>query len=155
MSWSASRFLVQRARLKRLLRIPEWQSMLAWAVVAGLLGTAATEAFRLLLQWLDLAVLGQGGGLVALAQSLPAWARVAVPAAGGLVAGALLVLARRLGKPETKSDCMEAIVLGGGRIPAAQTMVRSASSLASIASGGSIGREGSMVQLAAIRSCCR
>ena len=49
MSWSASRFLVQCARLKRLLRIPEWQSMLAWAVVAGLVGTAATEAFRLLL----------------------------------------------------------------------------------------------------------
>ena len=124
--------------------------MLAWAVVAGLLGTAATEAFRLLLRWLDLAVLGQGGGLVALAQSLPAWARVAVPAAGGLVAGALLVLARRLGKPETKSDYMEAIVLGDGRIPVAQTMARSASSLVSIASGGSIGREGSMVQLAAL-----
>lgn len=124
--------------------------MLVWAVVAGLLGTAATEAFRLLLHWLDLAVLGQGGGLVALAQSLPAWARVAVPAAGGLIAGTLLVLARRVGKPETRSDYMEAIVLGDGRIPVAQTMARSASSLVSIASGGSIGREGSMVQLAAL-----
>jgi CIC family chloride channel protein len=45
---------------------------------------------------------------------------------------------------------MEAIVLGDGRIPVRQTLTRSASSLVSIASGGSIGREGSMVQLAVL-----
>lgn len=44
---------------------------------------------------------------------------------------------------------MEAIVLGDGRIPVEQTLARNASSLTSVASGGSIGREGSMVQLAA------
>ena len=128
----------------------EWQTTLFWAVVAGLLGVVATEVFRLLLSWLDAAVLGQDGGLVAIARRLPAWERVAVPTLGGLAAGALLVLASRVARPKAKSDYMEAIVLGDGRIPVAHTLVRSASSLFSIASGGSIGREGSMVQLAAL-----
>jgi CIC family chloride channel protein len=150
MRFSASQLLLQRARLRRLFHISEWQTMLFWATIAGLLGTAVTEAFRLLLHWVDLAVLGQGGGLVAIAQHLPPWARVAAPAVGGLVAGGLLMLASRFAQRQSRSDYMEAIVLGDGRIPVAQTMARSASSLVSIASGGSIGREGSMVQLAAL-----
>jgi len=124
--------------------------MLLWAIVAGVLGALATEGFRLALEALDVAVLGQGGSLVAIARSLPPWARVATPAVGGLIAGLLLVLARRATTQKATSDYMEAIVLGDGRIPVAQTLARSASSLVSIASGGSIGREGSMVQLAAL-----
>jgi CIC family chloride channel protein len=45
---------------------------------------------------------------------------------------------------------MESIAIGDGRIAVGQTMLRSVSSLCSIASGGSIGREGAMVQLAAM-----
>jgi len=45
---------------------------------------------------------------------------------------------------------MEAIAIGDGRIPVRQALLRSASSLFSVASGGSIGREGSMVHLAAM-----
>jgi CIC family chloride channel protein len=44
---------------------------------------------------------------------------------------------------------MEAIAIGDGRIDVRSTLLRSTSSLFTIASGGSIGREGSMVQLAA------
>ncbi|MFS2056424.1 chloride channel protein, partial [Variovorax sp. CT11-76] len=58
--------------------------------------------------------------------------------------------AKRVAVRSATSDYMEAIVLGDGRIPVAQTLVRSASSLVSIGTGGSIGREGSMVQLAAL-----
>ena len=68
--------------------------------------------------------------------------RIATPTIGGLVAGLLLVWARRATVQKSTSDYMEAIVLGDGRIPAMQTLTRSASSLISIASGGSIGREG-------------
>lgn len=85
-----------------------------------------------------------------MARHLPWWARVACPTLGGLVAGLLLVLAKRVAERSATSDYMEAIVLGDGRIPVAQTLVRSASSLVSIGTGGSIGREGSMVQLAAL-----
>jgi len=42
------------------------------------------------------------------------------------------------------------VAIGDGRIPVRHTVLRSLSSLATIGSGGSIGREGSMVQLAAL-----
>lgn len=158
MSTSFTRRLARRLFWQRLLRISAWQGTLLWAMVAGFLGALATLAFRALLDGLDRLVLGRGGSLVAIAQSLPWWARLLSPVVGGLLAGLLLVLARRLaqrnarqGGPHNEaSDYMEAVVLGDGRIPAAQTLVRSTSSLLSIASGGSIGREGSMVQLAAL-----
>jgi len=144
--------LATRTALQKLFRIAEWQLTLLWAIVAGVLGALATELFRLALHVVDAALLGQenGMGLVALARSLPPWARIVTPACGGLIAGLLLVLARRATVQKATSDYMEAIVLGDGRIPVAQTLARSVSSLASIASGGSIGREGSMVQLSAL-----
>jgi CIC family chloride channel protein len=146
----ASVFLDFRSTLQRFFGVSGWQSMLLWSIVAGLLGTLATELFRAALYGLEHLVLGPGEGLVAMARHLPWWARIACPTVGGLVAGLLLVLARRLTVQSATSDYMEAIVLGDGRIPVAQTLARSASSLVSIGSGGSIGREGSMVQLAAL-----
>lgn len=142
--------LASRTALRKLFRIAEWQLTLLWAIVAGVLGALATELFKLALHFVDANVFGQGKGLVALARSLPPWARIVTPACGGLIAGGLLLLARRATVQKATSDYMEAIVLGDGRIPVAQTLARSASSLVSVVSGGSIGREGSMVQLAAL-----
>jgi len=45
---------------------------------------------------------------------------------------------------------MEAIVLGEGDVPFRSSLVKSASALFTIATGGSIGREGPLVQLAAV-----
>jgi H+/Cl- antiporter ClcA len=57
--------------------------------------------------------------------------------------------ARRIAKGKKQSDYIEAIAVGDGRQDMKGTLLRSASSLITIASGGSIGREGAMVQLAA------
>jgi H+/Cl- antiporter ClcA len=80
---------------------------------------------------------------------LAPWRRAITPAIGGLVAGAILLLARRVAKGKKQPDYLEAIAIGDGRQDVAGTLLRSASSLCTIASGGSIGREGAMVQLAA------
>ena len=148
----ASTLLALRTRLSGYFRVSDWQVMLLWSIAAGLLGALATELFRFALFRLDRLVLGQGGSLVAIALHLPPWQRVLVPTVGGLLAGGLLMLAqaRRGNAPHAKSDYMEATVLGDGSIPPRPSIIRSGSSLISIASGGSIGREGSMVQLAAL-----
>ncbi|MDB5732122.1 MAG: chloride channel protein [Variovorax sp.] len=150
MSRIASAALGLRLSLQRIFRVADWQTALLWSIVTGVLGALATELFRSALHRLDGLVLGSSGGLVDIARTLPWWARVAVPTVGGGIAGLLLVLARRATVRKATSDYMEAVVLGDGRMPVAQTLARSASSLVSIASGGSIGREGSMVQLAAL-----
>jgi len=127
-----------------------WFSMIVWAMLAGLLGAVATELFRLSLYWGDRWLLGQGGSLVALARSLSPYARVLAPTVGGVLAGLLLQWLRSVQREGDTVDYMKASTLGDGRIAVRQTVVRSASSLLSIVSGGSIGREGSMVQLAAM-----
>jgi CIC family chloride channel protein len=138
-----------RIRLQRLFQFSESHSMLLWAAVVGFLGALATVLFRECIYGLQLLLTGQSGSFVAIAKSLPWSMRLLLPAAGGLVAGAILVLAKRVPTSAT-SDYMEAVAIGDGNIPVRQSLLRSLSSLATIVSGGSIGREGSMVQLAAL-----
>ena len=123
--------------------------MLLWAAVVGFLGAVATVLFRECIYGLQLLLTGQSGSFVAMAKSLPWSMRLLLPTAGGLVAGAILVLAKRMPSSAT-SDYMEAVAIGDGNIPVRQSLLRSLSSLATVVSGGSIGREGPMVQLAAL-----
>lgn len=125
--------------------------MLAWAVLAGVMGAVCTMGFMQGLYLLQEWIAGQHGSVVGVMQALPWWARVLLPAAGGVAAGGLLWLAAR-GQTATHSDYMEAVAIGDGRLPVRQGLLRSASSLLTVASGGSIGREGAMVHLAAMAS---
>jgi hypothetical protein len=73
-----------------------------------------------------------------------------VPAAGGLFAGLTLLLGKRIARRESSTDYMEAIAIGAGELPVRSSLVKSTAALFSIGSGGSIGREGPMVQLSAL-----
>jgi chloride channel protein, CIC family len=143
-----STLLRLRVSLARRLRLAQSHRMLLWAVVVGFFGALATISFRESIRGLQWALVGQSGSLVGMARALPWPVRLALPAAGGIAAGIVLVLAKRL-TAASSSDYMEAIAIGDGRIPVRNNLLRSLSSLLSIVSGGSIGREGSMVQLAA------
>jgi CIC family chloride channel protein len=137
-------------RLLDRLRPSDTQSMLLWAAVVGFVGALATIAFReaiAALQWL---IVGHRSSFVQMAEALPWYERIALPALGGVVAGLLLQLSRRFDPGGAASDYMEAIAIGDGRIPLRQGLARSTSSLFTVSSGGSIGREGSMVHLAAM-----
>ena len=81
---------------------------------------------------------------------MPGWQRLVTPAAGGALAGLTLLLGARLNRRKSSTDYMEAIVLGTGKISSRSSFVKCASALFTIASGGSIGREGPLVQLAAV-----
>jgi chloride channel protein, CIC family len=124
--------------------------MLAWAVAVGVAGAFATSAFREGIDELQRLFGGQPGNFVAMANRLPWPIRVACPAIGGLIAGACLLMARRGASKRASTDYMEAVTIGDGVVPVEQSLWRSISSLFTISSGGSIGREGSMVQLAAL-----
>ncbi|MFL9921654.1 ClcB-like voltage-gated chloride channel protein [Paraburkholderia fungorum] len=133
------------------LRQPDRHAMLLWAVVAGIAGASATAAFREGIDLLQKCFGGEPGNFVEMARQMPWPARVALPTVGGMIAGTCLVLARRCSS-KSGADYMEAVTMGDGVVPVWQSMWRSISSLFTIATGGSIGREGSMVQLAALCS---
>src|SRR5690349_12909130 len=124
--------------------------MLVWSVIVGIVGAFATIAFREGISLMQRAFTGQDGSLVEMARRLPIAMRIALPALGGLAAGVLLVIAQRGADRKQHTDYMEAVVIGDGVVPVRLSLWRSASSLFTISSGGSIGREGPMVQLAAL-----
>ena len=133
-------------------RVPEelWESNYLWAAAVGLLGALSSVAFREALHHLQLALLHFDGPLESAASALPWWGRLLIPTIGGLLAGFILFFGQRWSKTTRSLDFMEVIVLGNGIMRVRDTLVKSISSLVTISSGGSIGREGSMVQLSSM-----
>lgn len=123
--------------------------LLGLAVLVGVLGAVAVLAFHQLLLVLESLLYGSTLGLVADATRLPLPLRIVMPAVGGLVAGLVLQYLLGRGKDKGGADYMEAIA-AGGEISLRASLLKSAASAATVVSGGSIGREGSMVQLASL-----
>jgi CIC family chloride channel protein len=148
--------------LRRLLRVRVWfeeldwpndlQYLLLWAAVVGVAGAVASHLFRLAIAGMHEVFTGQAGSTIDSFEALSWWQRMLVPMAGGALAGATLHLGARFGRSQSTSDYMEAIVVGDGHVSFRRSMVNSLSALFSGASGASIGREGPMVQLAAMLS---
>lgn len=139
-----------RTRAQTLFRLSDAHTMLVWSVIVGIGGALATVAFREGIELIQRAVSGTSGSFTEMAKRLPWQIRFWLPAAGGFLAGCVLLVAQRDARKQSKTDYMEAVALGDGVVPVRQSLWRSASSLLTIGSGGSIGREGPMVQLAAL-----
>ncbi|MEO5961097.1 MAG: ClcB-like voltage-gated chloride channel protein [Opitutaceae bacterium] len=144
------RLLKWRVWVQEKLQPTEWQVTLLWAAVAGFLGALASILFTTLTENIYLLFGKRGMGIVDAMAQLPAWACLLVPTLGGAVAGLILQFGHRLTRAQSTTDYMEAIVIGTGRLPVRVSLMKSAAALFSIGSGGSIGREGPMVQLAAV-----
>ncbi len=143
-----------RTRLRDVFRLSDAHTMLIWSVIVGVAGALATIVFREGIAFLQRVFSGRDGSFVEIARSLPWTTRIWLPAAGGFIAGCVLLIAKRTGKSSSNgpihTDYVEAVAIGDGVMPVAKSIWRSVASLFTIASGGSIGREGPMVQLAAL-----
>ena len=127
-------------------RAPRWRLALALVVVAaGAAGFAIVFRETLALVW---GVLG-GSDVVSMIDGLPLWARVALPAAGGLAAGLVALAAARVREGAGVGFVMEAIVLGNTRVPLTRSLLNAFGSWLAIAGGSSLGREGPLIQIGA------
>ena len=144
------RLLRWRVWVQERLHPTAWQATLLWAAAAGFAGALASIVFSLLTEEVHAWVGGRGMNVVETMQRLPWWACLAVPALGGAAAGAVLKYGQRLTRAESSTDYMEAIAIGDGRVPLRASLVKTTAALFTIGTGGSIGREGPMVQLAAV-----
>jgi CIC family chloride channel protein len=120
-----------------------------WAALIGVGGALSGVAFRGSVLAVQHAFTGHSNELVETAVLLPWWARVAVPTIGGLCAGLLLWAGAHALRSVRSIDYMEAVAVGNGQLSGRAVLLQVASSFFTIGSGGSIGREGPMVQLAA------
>lgn len=139
-----------RLRLVEALRPSDLQLTLIWAGIVGLCGALVSVAFRWLSQRVQELAFGVEGDLVAGAASVAPWERIVIPAVGGLAAGLVIRYGAHLAKGQPSTDYMEAVSLGDGTIRVRPSLVKSTASLLSVASGGSIGREGAMAQLSSM-----
>jgi chloride channel protein, CIC family len=151
-------------RLRDRLRLSEEGFHLIIAGAVGLVAGLIYQVFHAansLLQWL---AWGQGGHFVKLAEWLnwgqaghflklaewqPAWRLALVPAMGGLLAGLVLWFGLRLLGNPGLTNLLEVVVAGDGRLPFRAGLVNALSSLLSISTGATIGREGLAIQLSA------
>ena len=127
-----------------------WESNYFWAVIVGLGGACSSVAFRESLIYLQWIFLHRSGPLDAGPSALYWWAQLLVPAMGGVLAGTILLFGQKWSTAGQSADFMEAVVLGNGVIRMRATTVKTLSSLVSLSTGGSLGREGPMVQLASM-----
>ena len=128
----------------------ELQITLLWAGVVGFLAGASSVGFRKLVEGILWLYTRHMGAAVEVFRLLPWWQRLAIPSLGGLLAGLTLLFGARLQRGKSSTDYMEAIVVGNGQISARSSFVKCASAAFTISSGGSIGSEGPLVQLAAV-----
>src|SRR4051794_22639308 len=118
--------------------------------VFGVIAVAlSAAAFAILFRWSLGALLRALTGLsdiVSVMSRAPWWARIVSPAVGGLLAGLLGRIVARAPAGYGVGDVMEAVMLGRVPLSMRVTLVKSAASWLAIITGGSIGREGPLIQ---------
>ncbi len=140
----------QRAlRVREKIRFSEDAFHLLLAGGVGVLGGLVNLLFYKANESVKLLFLRSPGDPVEVAEVMVQWQRVLTPTLGGLCAGLVLYWGLRLVGPQGSSNLLEVVVAGDGRLPLRSAVVKFISSLITISSGGSIGREGGITQFTA------
>ena len=129
--------------------------MLFWGIafVLGIGAGLAALAFRAGIAFLEWHLYGaEHEQMTSVAQTLPWWWLIAVPTAGGLVVGLILDRFTPDGRARAVADVIEGAALRRGRVEIREGLASAAASLITLGSGGSSGREGPVVHLAAVLS---
>ena len=140
----------QRAlRIRERIRFSEEAFHLVLAGGVGVIGGLVNIFFYYATESVRMLFLRQPGEPAEVAEMMERWQRVLTPTLGGLCAGLVLYWGLRMAGSLRSSNLLEVVVAGDGRLPFRSAVVQFLSSLVTIGSGGSIGREGGIVQLAA------
>jgi CIC family chloride channel protein len=147
-----------RRRWRRLLgmrerfRFSDETLHIALAGGVGVLGGLVNLFFYYAIEAVQHLFLGRPGDPVEIAETIGAWGRLLTPTVGGLLAGLVLYLGLRFVGRQGPSNILEVVIAGDGRLPFRTGLVKFFSSLLTVGTGGSIGREGAIVELSATLS---
>lgn len=122
------------------------------ALLVGIAGGAVAVAFRLSIAALQTAFYGADdvNGLHSLAGGLPWYVVLIIPIVGGLIVGIILNRFTPDGRVRSVADVIEGAALYRGRVETKAGIASGFASLITLSTGGSTGREGPVVHLAAI-----
>lgn len=125
----------------------EHVTILALGVVVGVLGGYGAVGFRMLIDFLRELTYGANGNFLDILASHVWWKRLLIPTIGGALVGPLIYFLAREAKGHGVPEVMDAVSLRGGIIRKRVVVIKSLASALSIAVGGSVGREGPIVQI--------
>ena len=121
--------------------------MIIVAIVIGILGGFSAIGIRALIQFIShLSFPGDGSFLENVVAS-PWFLVVIIPIIGGLIVGPLIYFFAPEAKGHGVPEVMQAILLKGGIIRARVALIKAVASAISIGTGGSVGREGPIIQI--------
>lgn len=116
-------------------------------MVVGVCGGLGAVAFRYLIRFFQTLVYTNGGDLVTVVHGLPWWRIVLGPAIGGAFVGPIVYFLAKEAKGHGVPEVMDAVATQGGVIRGRVAFVKIVASAICIGSGGSVGREGPIVQI--------
>ncbi len=125
-------------------QLPPQAVLLTTALIVGVGTGYGAVAFRYLIRLVDW--LGYDW-FPSVTQSWGVSYVLIIPTLGGLIVGPMIYFFAREAKGHGVPEVMEAVALKGGRIRPVVAIVKSLASSLSIGSGGSVGREGPIVQI--------
>ena len=121
--------------------------LVAIATVIGCLGGLGAVGFRKLISLVQRWTWGDWAPSLELIRAHPGWWIVVAPAVGGLIVGPMIYFLAREAKGHGVPEVMEAVALRAGVIRPRLVVIKSLASAICIGTGGSVGREGPIVQI--------
>jgi CIC family chloride channel protein len=134
-------------RVHLFLKYTEHSYMVLVAIAIGLLGGLGAVGFRECIRLFQAVAWQTDSVTLDYLRDLPIWWKVLTPAVGGLIVGVIIVRFAAEAKGHGVPEVMEAVALRGGRIRPRVVVAKLIASGVCIASGGSVGREGPIVQI--------
>jgi CIC family chloride channel protein len=119
----------------------------ALGVIVGLLGGFGGVCFRYLISGFQWLIYQDTGSLASIVSELPWWRVLIGPAIGGMFVGPIVYFLAREAKGHGVPEVMNAVAMERGIIRPRVVIIKSLASAMCIGSGGSVGREGPIVQI--------
>lgn len=124
------------------------------ALLIGIAAGFASLGFRMAITWLQATLYGTSDVrlLASFAETLPWYWIVAIPIFGGILVGVILDRFTPDGRARSVAEVIEGSAMREGRVEKRAGLASAAASIITLSSGGSTGREGPVVHLAAVIS---
>ena len=129
------------------LRLSENTVILIIASIVGLIGGFGAVGFRSLIELVQTIAIGGHGNILEIVVALPWYKKLFIPSIGGLIVGPLIYFLGKETKGHGVPEVMEAVALQGGKIRSRVMFLKTFVSAVTIGTGGSVGREGPIVQI--------
>ncbi|MBN1496701.1 MAG: chloride channel protein [Spirochaetes bacterium] len=134
-------------RLIEKAKMTEHTFMISIALIIGMLGGFGAIAVRQMITGISSFFFRGHGNVLENILSTPWYIILAAPMIGGLIVGPIIYFLAREAKGHGVPEVMQAIILKGGLIRPRVAFVKAIASSITIGTGGSVGREGPIVQI--------